>query len=64
MPHELMPPIENELAEDDFNDAVSTHLYLFEDRREAVRADGLALKIALRLRVDSPSAEGGDNEEW
>jgi hypothetical protein len=29
-----MPPIENELAESDFNDAVTFHLYLFGLRRE------------------------------
>ena len=29
-PSELMPPIENELAEDDFNTAVVTRLYRFE----------------------------------
>jgi hypothetical protein len=41
-----MPPIENPLAESDFNDAVAVNLYLFERRREVDDLKAHALMVA------------------
>jgi hypothetical protein len=50
-----MPPIENELAESDFNDAVNAHLYLFESRRETARMKSLARGVGYEVaRILAP----------
>lgn len=54
-PSELLPPIENELAESDLNDAVTLALYLFEQKREAEARLALARATAYELaRVIAP----------
>lgn len=53
LPSELMPPIENDLAASDFDDAVALHLYLFE-RRSAL--DDLKSQAQL---IAAASGSGG-----
>jgi hypothetical protein len=62
-PSALLPPIENELAEDDFNIAVTTHLYSFERRRAVEELKAQANRTGFELARILAPLFGGEVKE-
>ena len=63
-PHELMPPMESDLLESDFDSAVNAYLYLFESRRDEQRMVKHAELVGLTIRVGPVKADDYDDGEW
>ncbi len=55
--------MESDLLESDFDTAVSSHVYLFESRREGQSAKGLARRIAFELARILAPLWGGEVED-
>lgn len=59
----MMPPIENELAESDFDDAVTACLYIFEHKRDVRGRENQARQTAYELARTLAPLWGGKVKE-